>query len=199
VRTEKLNGEDDTDRQRAAELLAAGKIIAFPTETVYGLGVRADRPKAVEQLYRVKNRPREKKFTLLVPSPDDLTHYADPPEAAHRLAERFWPGPLTLVMRDGQGGEVGLRCPDDEQTRDVLRRAEVPVAAPSANLTGEPPARNAAEVLASFNGRIAAVLDGGHVRIGTPSTVVRVSEDGLEVLRAGSLAEARLREALEER
>jgi L-threonylcarbamoyladenylate synthase len=182
-----LKADEEEDRQRAADLLKSGEIIALPTETVYGLGARGDAPDVLDMLYRVKNRPRDKKFTLMVPTPDDLERFADPSDTARRLAEEFWPGPLTLVVPDGEGGHVGLRCPDDERTRDILAAADVPVSAPGAGVNGAPPACSAEEVMAAFKGRIAAIVDGGPTRIGTASTVIRVDEDGLEVLRPGPI------------
>ncbi len=181
------------DIRAAGELLRQGRLVAFPTETVYGLGARADDPAAVQALCAVKNRPPEKKFTILIADPHHCRRYAPPLSApAAALAEAFWPGPLTLVVPDGRAGEVALRCPDCGPTRRMLRAAGVPVAAPSANLSGKPPARNAAEVLAVFDGQIAAVLDGGQVRIGAPSTVVRVKGAAVEMLRCGALAEEQI-------
>ncbi|HUT61524.1 MAG TPA: Sua5/YciO/YrdC/YwlC family protein, partial [Phycisphaerae bacterium] len=111
---------------------------------------------------------------------------------AARLAAAFWPGPLTLVVPSVDGDEVGLRCPACEPTRKMLRAAAVPVVAPSANLTGGPPARSAEEVLAVFEGKIAAVLDGGPTPVGIPSTVVRVLDDMLEIIREGAVSDDEL-------
>ncbi len=195
MKTLRLSAKDESDIERCGRLLTAGALVAFPTETVYGLGARADAPDAVDALYEVKGRPREKKCAILIPDPEDMTRYVGEIGAEEmRLARAFWPGPLTLVI----GGEdsVGVRCPDCEPTRAMLRAADVPVYAPSANLSGEPPARNADEVLQYFNGEIAAVLDGGEVRGGTPSTVVRLMEDSVDILREGALSHEQLTEAL---
>ncbi len=190
--TRVLSSAREDDVRAAGELLRAGELVAFPTETVYGLGARADDARALAALRKLKQRPDGKKFTILIPDPDDSALYAapfstTPFRAAAALAGRFWPGPLTLVVPDGHGGEVGLRCPDCDVTRRMLRVAASPIAAPSANLSGRPPACSADEVLAEFDGLIAAVLDGGVARVGKPSTVVRVSEAGIEVLREGAL------------
>jgi L-threonylcarbamoyladenylate synthase len=191
-----LKTANHADVHEAGRLLREGAIVAFPTETVYGLGARADDPQAVQALYELKQRPPEKKMTVLIADPEDAARYAVPlsPVAA-ALARAFWPGPLTLVVPDGKGGEVGLRCPDCEPTRAMLRAAGVPVVAPSANLSGRPPATSAEEVLAVLDGKIAAVLDGGPVRIGAPSSVVRAVGDVLEVLREGALTEEQIRAA----
>jgi L-threonylcarbamoyladenylate synthase len=197
VTTLVLSASAAPDIQRAAELLRCGRLVAFPTETVYGLGARADDAEAVAALVRVKVRPAEKRLTILIPDPEHCRRYAAPldPKAA-ALAKAFWPGPLTLVVPDGSGGDVGLRCPDCEVTRRLLRAAGVPVVAPSANLSGLPPARTAGEVLAAFDGRIAAVLDGGSTRIGLPSTVVQVRAQEVRILRAGALREEDVQAAL---
>ena len=186
--TRVLSAALEDDVRVAGELLRAGELVAFPTETVYGLGARADDARALAALCEVKRRPEGKKFTILIPDPEDCVIHAAPLSAATAaLIRRFWPGPLTLVVPDGKGGEVGLRCPDCEVTRRMLRAAAFPIAAPSANVSGHPPACSAGEVLAELDGLIAAVLDGGTVRVGAASTVVRASEVGIEVLREGAL------------
>ena len=136
------------DVRLAAGLLRGGQVVAFPTETVYGLGARADEEAAVDALYDLKTRPREKKLTILIPDPAAWQrHAAHLGGEAEALAAAFWPGPLTLVVPDGRGGCVGLRCPDLPVTRRMLRLAGVPVAAPSANLSGQPPATTAQGVM----------------------------------------------------
>jgi len=196
MRTERLSAERECDLERAADLLREGRIVAFPTETVYGLGARADRPDAVAELHRVKRRPSGKRFAQLVASTRQAEELARFDERARALASAFWPGPLTLVLPDGKGGDVGLRCPDHPVTARLLESVGVPIAAPSANLSGEPAGTKAEDVLRSFGGQIAAVLDGGAVTIGESSTVVRLTGAEMEVLRVGAIREARLREAL---
>jgi len=197
MKTLLLNAESERDMQVAAGLLRDGKVVAFPTETVYGLGARADDEAAVERIYRLKGRPREKQLAILIPSVEAAGGHAAPlcPDAG-ALAERFWPGPLTLVVPNGTGGQVGLRCPDCEVTRQMLVLAAVPVVAPSANLSGQPPAVSAEEVLRVFQDKIEAVLDGGPARLGVSSTVVRVCEGGIEILRQGALTEEEILAAL---
>jgi len=197
MKTLLLNAESERDVQVAAGLLRDGKVVAFPTETVYGLGARADDEAAVERIYRLKGRPREKQLAILIPSVEAAGRHAAPfcPDAS-ALAERFWPGPLTLVVPNGTGGQVGLRCPDCEVTRQMLALAAVPVVAPSANLSGQPPAVSANEVLRVFQNKIEAVLDGGPARLGVSSTVVRVGEGGVEILRQGAITEEEILAAL---
>ncbi|MHC4788955.1 MAG: L-threonylcarbamoyladenylate synthase [Planctomycetota bacterium] len=196
MKTELLHAERAEDLARAALHLREGHVVAFPTETVYGLGARADAPDSLAELGRLKERPAGKPFSLLIASPQEMACYGQPGAAARALAEAFWPGPLTLVIPDGRGGEVGLRCPGCEVTLELLRRVGAAVAAPSANLSGEPPATTAAEVLEVFEGKVAAVLDGGPVRLGASSTVVRALSEGVEILREGAIPAARIRGAL---
>ncbi len=185
------------DQARAAALLRDGQLVAFPTETVYGLGARADRPAAMDRLYAAKGRVPEKKCAIMVASVADAEAYAVFDDAARALATRFWPGPLTLVLPDGRGGDVGLRCPDHADTRKMLALVGAPVAVPSANPSDEPPATSAEQVHEYFDGRIAAVLDGGPSRIGAASCVVRLSDGELEVLRSSdALPESELRRIL---
>jgi len=191
--TRLLNAANEEHVRAAAELLRAGELVAFPTETVYGLGARADDEAAMRALREVKRRPPEKQFTLLLAHPRDWrSHVAAPDPTADTLTEAFWPGPLTLVLPARQGGEVGLRCPDCAVARRMLELAGVPVAAPSANVSGEAPARSADEVLRAFDGRIAAVLDGGVATVGVPSTVLRVGPGGVEFLREGAASRAEI-------
>jgi len=194
VRTEKLNADRPEDVARAAQLLREGKVVAFPTETVYGLGARADDPQALAELRRVKARQEDRPFALLIAHPQQMDEYAAPDRRARALARQFWPGALTLVVSDGKGGDVGLRCPDSPIALELLRVAGAPVAASSANVGGQPPATTAGEVLRSFDGAIAAVLDAGAARLGVASTVVRLTGDQVEVLREGAIPRERILE-----
>jgi L-threonylcarbamoyladenylate synthase len=187
MKTRVLDADQRSDIETAAEFLRGGGLVAFPTETVYGLGARADLPQAVTRLREVKVRPPGKQMAVLVSGITAAERLVGPlPEAARRIAESFWPGPVTLVVAAPKGEGIGLRCPAVHATLELIEALGHPVFAPSANPAGEPPALSAGEVLAYFEGRIEAVLDGGRVEIGEPSTVVRVAEKGLELLRAGA-------------
>ena len=181
----------------AGEIIRKGGLVAVPTETVYGLAANGMDADAVEKLYEVKGRPAIKPLSLMVSSAEDLTRYASSvPAAAQILAERFWPGPLTLVLpakeeipsivRAG-GNTIGLRCPDHPLTLLALREAGVPFAAPSANPSGEPSPKTAEEVLAYFQGKIDAVIDGGPCTLGKESTILDLSCVPYRVLRMGAL------------
>ena len=190
----------------AAELLQSGGLVAVPTETVYGLAGNGLDSAVVENIYAVKGRPEQKPLSLMVPGPEALDRYsAAVPGAARYLAERFWPGPLTLVLpaRDdipavvlAGGKTVGLRCPDHPLTLELLRALDIPLAAPSANPSGAASPKTAEEVLAYFDGRIDAVLDGGPCGLGRESTILDLSTVPYRILRQGALAEAQLLEAL---
>ncbi len=189
ISTLHLYTSSEADLGRAAELLRAGKLVAFPTETVYGLGARADCPEACERLFSVKRRPPGKKAAVLVRSIKAAEkHVPSISPEARRLADAFWPGPLTLVLPDGCGDCTGLRCPDFAPALRLLEMAGVPVLAPSANMSGMPPALNAEEVFRYFDGVISAVLDGGTCGHGRASTVVRVEGGRVEILREGPVS-----------
>ena len=202
-----MNTEHITDDiARAASIILAGGLAAVPTETVYGLAGNGLDERAVERIYEVKGRPARKPLSLLVSGPAELDRLFDaPPPAARALAERFWPGPLTVVCRASDivpdivragGATVGLRCPDSEKTLALLRLAGVPLAAPSANPSGAKSPVTAAEAAAYFDGRIEAVIDGGPCTLGTESTVAALGGTGLQVLRTGALPEADIRHFL---
>jgi L-threonylcarbamoyladenylate synthase len=195
METELLQATSPEQLARAAALLREGRVVAFPTETVYGLGACADNADAVAELARLKHRPKGKRFALLIASPQELRRCGEPGPEAQALADAFWPGPLTLVIPDGRGGDVGLRCPDCAVTRELLRQVGTAVAAPSANLSGQPPALTAKDVLEAFGGQVAAVLDGGPARLGMASTVVRALDGEIEVLREGTLPADAIRDA----
>ena len=193
----------------AAELLRNGALVAVPTETVYGLAGNGLDEEAVKAIYEVKGRPAVKPLSLMVPGADAMEQYCeDVPPQAKALAERFWPGPLTIVLKARElvpalvraGGEtVGLRCPDHPLTLRLLEAAGIPFAAPSANPSGEPSPKTAEEVARFFDGRIAAIVDGGPCGIGKESTLLDMSRTPYRVLRQGALPEAEIASALTEK
>ena len=180
----------------AARVLRGGGLVAFPTETVYGLGADAANPKAIERLNQVKGRPPDKPYSLHLHSPDQMRPYVTAvPPAAARLIERFWPGPLTVVLPGKDGRTVGFRLPDHPIAQAFLRACGVPVVAPSANRAGLPPPTDAREVLEALDGAVECVLDGGPTRLGRESTVVEVIEGRVEIRREGALEAAAIRSA----
>ena len=185
------------DVAMAAVVLRAGGLCAVPTETVYGLAGNGLNETAVDAIYAVKGRPAAKPLSLLVSGAAALEKYGvDVPPAARALAARFWPGPLTIIVRAAPGvsetvraggDTVGLRCPDHPLTLALLRETELPLAAPSANPSDAPSPKTAAEVLAYFDGKIDCVLDGGPCGVGRESTIVDVSRTPYRILRQGAL------------
>lgn len=175
--------------QEAGEVLRKGGLVAFPTETVYGLGCSASEPKAVERLREIKNRPEGKPFTLHLHSPEQIGEFVKSiPDKAKNLIQRFVPGPLTLVLEGKDGGTVGVRVPDHSTARELIRCAGVPVFAPSANRSGSSPPLTAEDVVKEFKeDEIDILIDGGRTLYGKASTVVRVTEEEWEVLREGAL------------
>ncbi|MCR5137591.1 MAG: threonylcarbamoyl-AMP synthase [Oscillospiraceae bacterium] len=196
-----------TDRiEAAAELLQRGGLAAVPTETVYGLAGNGLRPEIIEKIYTIKGRPAVKPISLMVSGEEAIRELCcDVPEQAIQLAHRFWPGPLTLVLRARAGipsvlragGEtVGLRCPKQEQTLRLLRMLDFPLAVPSANPSGAPSPKSAEEVMRYFDGKIEAVIDGGVCDLGIESTVLDMSSVPYRVLRQGAIPEEEISDAL---
>lgn len=190
-----LNGRTmDRAVEEAGRLLREGKLVAFPTETVYGLGVHLEDPDAVARLYRVKGRPAEKALTLAIAEHADLKrHHIPLSPFARKLAERFWPGPLTLILRKEGTGKIGVRMPGHPVARSILQKAGVPIGLPSANPSGQTPPRSAEEVLAYFEGLIDLVLDGGRTPLGVSSTVVEVDDTSWTMVREGAIPEKEIR------
>ncbi len=194
--------------QEAGALLREGELVAFPTETVYGLGANALNAQAVAGIFVAKGRPADNPLIVHVDSPRSLERYIDqvPPILA-QLAARFWPGPLTLVLRGGHafapvvtGGldTVAVRVPDHPVALALIRAAGVPVAAPSANVSGRPSPTTAAHVLDDLSGKIALVLDGGPAGLGVESTVLDVSGNCPVILRPGGTIQRDLEAVLGE-
>lgn len=174
--------------EAAAAILRQGGLVAFPTDTVYGLGVDATNPEAIARLNRVKGRPPEKPYSLHLASARDVVRFVDTiPPLARRLMERFWPGPLTIVLPTTDGQTLGFRVPDHLVARAFCQACEVPVAAPSANRSGAAPPTDAQAVVAALNGDVDAVLDGGPTSVGRESTVVSVRDGACQVLREGAV------------
>ncbi len=172
----------------AAKMLREGGLVAFPTETVYGLGADATNPKAIARLNQVKGRPPEKPYSMHLHAVDQIHAFVTSvPALATQLMERFWPGPLTIVMPTGDGQTIGFRLPDHPVARAFLKACNVPVVAPSANRSGLPPPTDAQEVLAALGADVDCVLDGGPTRLGRESTVVEVMSGRLIIRREGAI------------
>jgi len=196
----------DEELMEAAGILRQGGLVAFPTETVYGLGANALDEGAAARIYAAKGRPSDNPLIAHISCMEELPALVrEIPEAGKRLAEKFWPGPLTMifpkksVVPDGTTGgldTVAVRMPSDPVANRLIRLAGVPVAAPSANLSGRPSPTRAGHVVEDTNGKIEMILDGGEVGIGVESTIVDVSGPVPVLLRPGAVTLEMLKEVL---
>ena len=185
---------------RAARLLAAGQVVAFPTDTVYGVGLAVSRRDRLPALFDPKHRPPEKLIPILVADLDQVAAGGwDADARAHRLSERFWPGALTLVLGNAAGATQAFRAPDHPVALELIRLAG-PILATSANRSSEPDTLGADEVLIAFATQqddLAAVLDGGPVPGGVASTVIDLSVTPARVLREGPISAVMLAEVVD--
>ena len=203
MKTSVITGRELTS---ACEILRGGGLVAVPTETVYGLAADAVNPDAVEALYVCKGRPRGKPISLLVDAPERVVPLCrDIPNEAYLLAERFWPGPLTIVLKKSElvhpivsAGldTVGIRCPDHPVTLELLRLFGGALATPSANPSGAPSPTDAGQVLAYFDGLIPCIIDGGPCTVGVASTIVDLTGKDPKILRQGVLRAEEIFKAL---
>ncbi len=185
----------DRELARAGRILRRGGLVAFPTETVYGIAVSAEIPEAVDRLYALKGRPRNKPMTVMVADTAPvLERCPEISPTARALMKRFWPGPLTLVLPDREGHLTGFRLPAHSLARGLVREARVPLLVPSANPADLPPATTTEQVLAYFPDQIDLVIDAGPAEGGVASTVVQVVGDQVEILREGAIPESRIRQ-----
>lgn len=205
---ENKKGILDEQLLEAAQVLKSGGLVAFPTETVYGLGANALDEEAAGKIYAAKGRPSDNPLIVHVARKEDVDRLAAYiPEAGKKLMERYWPGPLTLIFpKSGAvplgttGGleTVAVRMPSDPVANRLIALAGVPVAAPSANTSGRPSPTTADHVYQDMNGKIELIVDGGEVGIGLESTIVDVSGTVPTLLRPGAVTVEMLRETLGE-
>ena len=194
---------DEAALERAADIIRAGGLVGIPTETVYGLGASALSARAAEKIYTAKGRPSDNPLIVHVAFPEEAETIAHTSDLYYALAKRFMPGPLTVILpkKDtvpagvtGGLNTVAIRCPSHPAAHALIRKAGVPIAAPSANRSGSPSPTTAEHVLRDMDGRIEMILDGGPCEIGLESTVIRLTEDGCEILRPGAVTEFMLAE-----
>jgi len=206
LKTQILRASDTEAFGHAVRLLRAGKVIAYPTDTVYGVGASGFNERAIEQLYVVKQRPREKAIPYLLASVESLPLVArDIPDAARLLAAKFWPGGLTLIVPatprvprilTAGGDTIAVRVPNHATTRALIDAVGAPLATTSANLSGAPDPSSVQEALAQLTGRIPFILDAGPTRGNVPSTVVDVTTDPPTVRRVGVIGVEEIERAL---
>ena len=200
--------ENPDELQQAADILARGGLVAFPTETVYGLGANGLDEEAVRSIYQAKGRPSDNPLILHICDTEMLPQLArEIPKAALKLALEFWPGPLTMVLPKTEqvpdvvsGGldTVAIRFPSNLIARELIRRSGKPIAAPSANLSGSPSPTTAQHCIDDLMGRVDAIVDGGSCGVGLESTVISLAGEIPTVLRPGGVTVEQLRRVLSE-
>lgn len=192
--------------QKAAQCLKQGGLVAFPTETVYGIGANALNEEAIRKIYIAKGRPSDNPLIVHIGNHGDVDHYAQyVSEVALKLINKFWPGPLTLIFKrkstvgdwiTGGLDTVAIRLPANPIAQAVIREANLPIAAPSANRSGRPSPTRAKHVIEDLEGRVDIIIDGGKAHIGLESTVLDVSEEVPIILRPGSITKEMLEEEI---
>lgn len=203
-----IENEKNHILEEAARIIRDGGLLAIPTETVYGLGADALNGNAVLKIFDAKGRPQDNPLLIHIPDASWLERYCeDIPDLAYKLAEVFWPGPLTMILKSRPcipeettcGLEtVGVRCPDNEVTAEIIRRAGVPVAAPSANRSGHPSCTSAGAVLDDFAGRIDGIVDDGPCQVGVESTILDMTSNPPRLLRPGGVSLEEIRKVVPE-
>jgi L-threonylcarbamoyladenylate synthase len=195
LQVDRIHPEPEAIAQAAA-VIRAGGLVAFPTETVYGLGAAGLDEAAVRRIFEAKGRPETKGLILHLAVPEQAREVAEVSEIAERLMARFFPGPLTVVLpalpvvpavTTGGGATVAVRMPDHPVALALIAAAGCPIAAPSANRSGAPPPKTADEVLATLDGRFDLLLGAGPTPLGTPSTLVDLTRDPPNILRVGAV------------
>lgn len=196
--------------KKAVKLLSKGELVAFPTETVYGLGALATDEKAVKNVYAAKGRPSDNPLIVTVADEKMMAKYArEIPERAQKLIKHFWPGPLTILLfvKPGSlpsavtGGleTVAFRCPDDKLTHELIAKLGKPIVGPSANTSTKPSPTTAQHVYHDLNGKIAGIIDGGPTKVGLESTIIDLSVQTPIVLRPGEITPEELSQVLGEK
>lgn len=192
------NGEiDECAIKNAAEIIANGGLVVMPTETVYGLGGDGTNPAAAAKIYTAKGRPSDNPLIIHISAPEEAERFAYTSDLYYKLADAFMPGPLTVVLtakdtvpKETRGGldTVAVRCPSNKVAHLLIKYAGVPIAAPSANLSGSPSPTSLEHVIDDMNGRVDAIIDGGNSQIGLESTIVKINpDDTLTLLRPGKI------------
>ncbi len=176
---------DDSEIFPAAEAIKQGKVVVFPTETVYGVGCRFDDEAAKERIFALKKRDHSKPLGIYLLSFEEVKKHAIVPPSAEKLAREFLPGPLTLVLPGKIGRRLGFRIPSDEVTRRLIFLAGTPLAGTSANLSGQESPVTGEEAIAAMNGRVDVIMDAGRTELGRESTVIDLCGDEPVLIREG--------------
>ena len=195
------NLPDEKDLELASNMLKDGKLVVFPTETVYGIGANYHNKEAVKKLYQIKKRPLSKPFTVHITSLDMIKNLdCEIPKEAEKLINKYWPGPLTMIFKkkaeDKKG--IGFRMPKNEIAKKLIEKSSIPVVAPSANISGEKAPSTVEEVLKGLDGKVDLILNGGKTEIGVESTVIDLTESPFKVLREGAIPSEEIQKTLTE-
>jgi len=179
--------------RQAAKVLIAGGLVIIPTETVYGIAANALDKKALEKLYKIKNRPPDKPFAMLIAQEHKVQELAvEVPVAAYKLMHKFWPGPLTLVLKSASVGKVGLRLPNNLIALAIVVQSGIPLVCPSANISGQPAPANFQQAIKDMDGLVDLAIDAGLTKVGLESTVVDLSSEPPQITRSGAIKDDQL-------
>jgi L-threonylcarbamoyladenylate synthase len=199
---------DDGIIERASSLIRSGEIVAFPTETVYGLGANALDPLAISKIYQIKGRPSDNPLIVHIADLNMLSGLVSTiPPREMRMIKKFWPGPITLIFKKSKSvpkittgglGTVAVRMPRNKIALALIKRSGLPIAAPSANLSGKPSPTNASHVKEDLNGKVKLILDGGRTEIGIESTVIDMTPRIPVILRPGGISKERIEDEIGE-
>ncbi len=207
MKTLLLNNTSE-DIKKAAEILQKGGLVGMPTETVYGLSANALNPQAVANIFKAKGRPMDNPLIVHISDFKQIDEFSlaeEIPEKAKILANKFWPGPLTIIVKKGKAipdevsaglDTVAIRLPSHKTARALISQANLPLAAPSANLSGSPSPTSAQHVYNDLNGKIDAIIDGGISDVGLESTVITLAENPPRLLRPGGITKEQLEDAI---
>ena len=205
----KINSTQQKEEiKKAADVLKNGGLVGIPTETVYGLGANALDEEAVKSVFVAKGRPQDNPLIVHISDFDEIYDLVEEvPESAKKLAEKYWPGPMTIILKKSEKipdvvsaglDTVAIRLPEHEIARAIIRQAGVPIAAPSANVSGSPSPTSAKNVFEDMNGKIPLIVDGGECTVGVESTVVTLVKDKPKILRPGGITPEEISEVLGE-
>lgn len=196
IKIDPLNPDYSALRE-AASIIKKGGLVIIPTDTVYGIAANADKEKTLDRLYAIKKRMVDKPFSLLIEEKERIEDFAvNIPVGAYKLIDKFWPGPLTLVLNSRKKGTIGMRLPDGSIARKIIAFSNVPVACPSANISGNPAPINFSEAIKDLDGLVNLAIDAGNTKLGIESSVVDLSIEPAKVLREAAVEKNKIEEVL---
>jgi len=193
------NRVDEKKLKKTAEVLTKGGLVIVPTETVYGIVVNSLNDLAVKRLYEIKKRPLNKPFTIIVERKERIEEFSQNiPRSAYKLIDKFWPGPLTIILRN-ENKTVGLRMPDHPFLLKLMEEVHFPLYCPSANISEKRPPRNLEEALKDLDGYVDLAIDGGPTSIGIESTIVDLTQEEFSILREGAIPKEKIKEVIDKK